>query len=427
MSTLSIPEFGLFIGIDWADEKHDVYVIDSSGKGKSETLLQSAEAINQWIQQKLQQAGGRPIAILFENARNGLFQSLLLREKVILYPINPKQFSSYRESHQNAGCKNDKNDARLLARLLCERIGVLRPLQLDDQETRKLDRLCQNRRHLVDQRVKSLVRLTSHLKASFPVLLELKLPESAMLALLKRWPDPRELKRAHPATLVKVLREAGLRNQEQCLALAEQIRQHQLLTLDNATHQAMAPLLKVECGLLRQLDQGIEEFEKLIEAEMKTHQDAKLFTALPGAGKALAPRLLTAFGSNRERFQHADEVASMSGIAPVTRQSGKSLQVVRRYACSNHVRQTFHEFANCARIWCPWSKAYYHLQRSRGMKHHAAVRKLAHRWIRILFQVWKTRSAYDPNRYLQSLIRKNPDIIPFLEHPKKSQKIPSTV
>jgi transposase len=160
----------------------------------------------------------------------------------------------------------------------------------------------------------------------------------------------------------------------------------------------MAPLLKIECGLLHQLEQGIEQFEQLIEAEMKTHQDARLFTALPGAGKALAPRLLTAFGSNRERFQHADEVASMSGIAPITRQSGKSRQVVRRFACPNHRRQTFHEFANCARIWCPWSKAYYNMQRSRGMKHHAAVRKLAHRWIRILFQVWKTKTAYDPNR-----------------------------
>lgn len=383
-------------------------------------MQQSAEAIDQWIQQKLQQAGGKPIAILFENARNGLFQSLLLREKVILYPINPKQFSSYRESHQNAGCKNDKNDARLLARLLCERIDILEPLQMDDQQTRKLDRLCQNRRHLVDQRVKSLVRLTSHLKASFPILLELKLPAPAMLALLKRWPDPRELKRAHPATLTKVLRQAGLRNEEQCQTLVAQIRQHKLLTLDDAIHQAMAPLLKVQCSLLHQLDQGIEQFEQLIEAEMKTHQDAKLFTALPGAGKALAPRLLTAFGSNRERFHHADEVASMSGIAPVTRQSGKSLQVVRRFACANHIRQTFHEFANCARIWCPWSKAYYNLQRSGGMKHHAAVRKLAHRWIRILFQVWKTKTAYDPIRYLDSITRKNPLIIPFIPKPKIS-------
>jgi hypothetical protein len=241
-----------------------------------------------------------------------------------------------------------------------------------------------------------------------------------MLALLTRWPHPRDLKRANPATLTKVLREAGLRNEGQCEALVSRIRNHKLLTRDNATHEAMAPLLKVECRMLRELDHGIEQFEKLIEAEMKTHQDAKLFTALPGAGKALAPRLLTAFGSNRDRFSTADEVASMSGIAPVTRQSGKSMQVVRRFACPNHLRQTFHEFANCARIWCPWSKAYYSLQRSRGMKHHAAIRKLAHRWIRILFQVWKTKTAYDPSRYLESVTRKNPLMIPFLPQPKNS-------
>jgi hypothetical protein len=65
----------------------------------------SAEAIDQWGQEKLRQADGKPIAIVFEN------------EKVILFPINPKQFSNYRESLQNAGGKTDKSDARLLARL----------------------------------------------------------------------------------------------------------------------------------------------------------------------------------------------------------------------------------------------------------------------------------------------------------------------
>jgi transposase len=112
---------------------------------------------------------------------------------------------------------------------------------------------------------------------------------------------------------------------------------------------------------------------------------------LPRAGKVLALRLLTAFGSNRERFQHTDDVASMSGTAPITQQSGKSRQVVRRTACLNHFRLTLYEFANGARICCPWIRAYYNLQRSIGMKHHAAVRKLARRWIRLLIQVWTCR------------------------------------
>lgn len=81
---------------------------------------------------------------------------------------------------------------------------------------------------------------------------------------------------------------------------------------------------------------------------------------------------------------------------------------------TRYLRQTFHEFADHARKWCPWSKAYYRFQKSRGMKHHAALRKLATRWIRILFRVWKTRTACDPAAYLTQIKHKNPAIVPFL-------------
>lgn len=175
-------------------------------------------------------------------------------------------------------------------------------------------------------------------------------------------------------------------------------------------------MFKIQCKIIIELSKGIQTLEDLIQTYMETHQDASLFTALPGAGPALAPRLLTAFGSDRERFDNADQIAAMSGIAPVTQQSGKSRHVVRRLACSNHLRQTFHEFALSARIWCPWSKAYYLSQRSGGMKHNAAmIRKLAHRWIRILFQVWKRQKPYDPGKYLRSILQKNPKIKSFFE------------
>jgi transposase len=163
------------------------------------------------------------------------------------------------------------------------------------------------------------------------------------------------------------------------------------------------------------LEKSIDELEASIDKEMASHPDANLFTALPGAGKTLAPRLLTAFGSQRDRFANANEVATFSGIAPVTKRSGKSCIVHRRYACPKYLRQTFHEFADHARKWCPWSRAYYRLQKSRGMKHHAALRKLAMRWIRILFRVWKNRTAYDPAAYMATIKRKNPEIVPFLQ------------
>lgn len=408
-------EIGLWIGIDWADEKHDAFVITPDGEGQHETFKQTAESIERWLAEKLEQSRGKPIAILIEKSSNGIFHALMLRDNVVLYPINPRQFAKYRESYQNAGSKDDKNDARLLARMLCERQSVLKPFQADDESTRLLDHLCRNRRKLVDQRAKSVVRLQSHLKASFPLLLELGISINVAIALLKRWPDPRQIKRASVTILGRVLREAGIRNKAKVEDLIHQIRQSKLLTRDNAIHDAMTIMFKTECTVILELNKAIEKFEESIEKAMKTHQDAPLFTALPGAGKALAPRLLAAFGSDRQRFANADEVAAYSGIAPVTRQSGKSIKVVRRYACNKFLRQTFHEFADHARSWCPWSKAYYQMQRARGMKHHAALRKLAHRWIRILFRVWLTRTEYQPQTYMQSMIKKNPKIRAFLD------------
>ncbi|MEM9413764.1 MAG: IS110 family transposase, partial [Planctomycetota bacterium] len=379
-----------------------------------ERITQSAAGIENWIAKKRKQAGNQPIAIIYESCRNGFMQSLILREGITLFPVNPKQFAKYRESYHNAGSKDDRTDARLLARMLRERIHTLKPLQLSDEQTRKLDHLCRNRRQLVNRRTESIVRLKCYLKASFPLFLELKLSLNAMLALLARWPDPRKIKRAQKSLLVKVLRQSGTRNQSKIDSIVDAIKSSKLLTLDPAIHDSMAPMFQLESKIIKELNKSIKQLEDSIETLFNQHQDARLFNKLPGAGKVLAPRLLAAFGSNRERFESANEISSWSGIAPITKQSGKSKVVVKRNACSKYLRQTFHEFADFARVWCPWSKAYYQMQRNGGMKHNAAVRKLALRWIRILFRVWKDNQPYDQEKYLAVIAKKNTKINNFL-------------
>jgi len=122
---------GLIIGIDWADQKHDIYTIDRQGGGTLEQIEHSPEAIDAWLSEKLLLAGGQPIAIILEQSRGGLIHALMFRKNVILYPINPKQFARYRESYSNAGCKDDLTDAQLLARMLRERIQWLQPWKPD--------------------------------------------------------------------------------------------------------------------------------------------------------------------------------------------------------------------------------------------------------------------------------------------------------
>lgn len=124
---------------------------------------------------------------------------------------------------------------------------------------------------------------------------------------------------------------------------------------------------------------------------------------------------------------NADSLAAFSGVAPVTKRSGKHCQVHRRFACPKYLRQTFHEYADSARIYCPWTKARYHILRDRGMKHHAALRKIARSWIRILYRVWKTREPFDCDRYIATLKRRCPEIAPYFvgEHSTISSSNPA--
>jgi transposase len=100
-------------------------------------------------------------------------------------------------------------------------------------------------------------------------------------------------------------------------------------------------------------------------------------------------------GTDRARFDAAEDVATFSGIAPVTERSGQHTWVHWRLACSKFLRQSFHEFANMSRHQSPWAHAYYEEQRARGKSHHAALRALAFKWIRIIYRCWKQREVYD--------------------------------
>ena len=143
--------------------------------------------------------------------------------------------------------------------------------------------------------------------------------------------------------------------------------------------------------------------ERAIEPLFALHPDFAVFASFPGAGPALAPRLLAAFGSDRSRFTSAAEVQTFSGIAPVVSQSGQSKWIHFRWACPKFLRQTFHEFAGVSIQFCDWARAFYDKQRSKGKGHHAAVRSLAFKWIRILFACWRNRTPYNDRCHTANL------------------------
>ena len=413
----------LYIGIDWADQAHDGYIIDAEGNGQPCRFKQTPEAIEQWVAELKERAGDRPVAIMLEQSKGPLIYALMHRPGILLYPINPKQFARYRESYPGGNSKSDPSDARYIARMLRERIAMLRPWIADDEPTRKLAILSEQRRKIVNDQVALRQQLIAHLKSYFPLLLELfdsTTQLKVMLQIIGRWSDPRALKRADRQLVDRVLREGGVRSAERRKQMIDQIRQAKLLTRDGALIEPLSMVCELLAKQIQASIKSVAAFDEKIAEGLREHPDGELFTSLRGAGPTLAARLLCALGSQKDRWQSADEIACLSGIAPVTRQSGKSRVVLQRWACPSYLKQTFHEFADSARKFCPWTKARYKQLKAAGMKHNAAIRKLARSWIRILYRIWRTGERFDCDRYLAGLLRRNPDLANFLEIPKNT-------
>lgn len=405
------------IGIDWADQQHLVHLIEPGGRTSSRTLDQDPDEIAQWIGELRQRFPGCTLAIALEQSRGALMHALLGLDGIELYPINPKQLARYREALDPSGGKTDPRDAELIARFLLHHRDQLRVWRPDTPETRRLGFLAEFRRRLVDERKSETLRLGSLLKLYFPLIIQLfgrNLHGELVLDLLGRWSTLKELQRVHPKTLRAFFAEHAIRQEQKQTELIETIRAATPLTQDAAVIDPHALYVQSLARQLVELNRTIDQFDEQLSQAVAQHDDAPIFRSLPGAGDALVPRLIAAFGSDRTRYDSAADLQTQSGIAPITKRSGKSCVIVRRHACPKFLRQTFHEFANCARQWSSWSAAFYAMKRAAGMRHHAAIRALAFKWIRILFRLWKTRTTYSEKDYLQHLKQKNSPVIKFL-------------
>jgi len=165
---------------------------------------------------------------------------------------------------------------------------------------------------------------------------------------------------------------------------------------------------------IRSLSTSVAEFDKQIAEIFKPHEDHDIFTSFPGGKQQLGPRLLSVFGEDRERFDCAEQVQTMTGIAPIRISSGKSHRVQWRWACPKFIRQSVHECANLSRHKCQWAEAYYTMQLARGKSHHQAVRALGFKWLRIMFRCWKERKPYDDARYMSALRENNSPLLAYL-------------
>jgi transposase len=400
------PEFVAFVGVDWADQKH-VWCLQAADSGQRESgeLEHKPEVVEAWVSELCQRFGHGPIAVAVEQVKGALVYMLRKYECLHLYPVPSTMSASMREALYPSGAKDDPRDAELLLELLVLHRDKLRRLTPDNEVTRRVQNLVEERRKLVDEKTAQLNRLIGYLKAYFPQMLEwfAKLDSRLACDFLERWPSLEELQTVPVGEVKRFFRHRRGRHGELTEWRMQGIRQAMPAVGDRAVIEAKRTMVQVIAQLLRTLLEGIATLDRKIAEAAEAHPDFFIFQSLPGAGAALAPRLLAALGSQRDRYASAAEVQKYSGIAPVTERSGKKKWVHFRWACSKFLRQSFHEWAGHSISQSVWARAYYQRQRERGKEHHAAVRALAFKWIRIVFRCWQDRVAYDETRYLTAL------------------------
>ena len=416
MKVFDVSNFAALIGIDWADRKHDICEINRKTNTQHFSVISSQpKAINAWANELNKKYNGQLVAVACELKKGPLIYALSKFSHIVLFTINPSSVAKYRKAFTQSGAKDDPTDAAIQVEILQLHMRKLNVITPDSESIRCLAQLVEYRRKLVQDRVDLTNRMTSTLKNYYPHVLDWFKEKDTMIFcdFLLRWPSLEQAKRARKQTLVDFFNQHNSRYPTVNEKRICNIKQAEPLTNDAAI---IAPnLLLVECLIvqLKHLMLAIERFDVEIKAIYKQHSDRFIFDSLPGAGPQLAPRLLAAMGSNRDRYHSCEEVQKYAGIAPVTERSGKKEWIHWRYSCTKFLRQTFVEWAGISVRYSFWARAYYRQQESKGKPHNTIIRALAFKWIRILFRCWKSKTAYDESTYLEALKRKGSPLLKY--------------
>jgi transposase len=414
MTQTSHDTFAAFVGIDWADAKHDI-CLQVAGTATRECfqLDHTPEAIAAWVTTLRTRFRGQPVAVCLELTKGPIVSALRKYDFLVLFPINPLTLARYREAFTPSRAKDDPTDAELQLELLLTHRDKLPPLQPQSPTIRALEQLVEHRRRVVGDKVRITNRLTSTLKNYFPQVLHWLQDKDTRLFcdFLRRWPTLKAAQLARRSTLETFFRDHYVRSADVIAQRIHAIKAATPLTTDEGVIAPNALLVQALVSQLRVTLEAIETFDHAITQHAHHHPDFSLFQALPGAGPVFAPRLLVAFGEQRARYTSAAELQKYAGIAPVTERSGKKAWVHWRLQCPKFLRQTFVEWAAESTRHSFWAQVYYQQQRDKGKAHQAAVRALAFKWIRILYRCWQDRTPYNESVYLRALNSRGSSLI----------------
>jgi transposase len=390
----------LLAGDDWAEDHHDVELMDSSGRVLSRARLpEGAAGMARLHAMTGEQLGGDEAAqvrVGIETGR-GLWVMALAAAGYQVFGINPLQTTRYRDRHGVSGAKSDAGDAHALADMVRTDAHQLRPVAADSPAAQAVKVVARAHKTLIWERTRQVQRLRHQLRDFFPAALEAfdDLDAPDMLELLARAPDPVLAARLTTAQVSAALKRARRRDiAVKTAAIRAALGGEQLARAPGVT-AACAAVVRALAAVLTALNQQITIMEKQVEAHFRQHPDAEIVMSQPGLGPILGARVLGEFGDDPRRYASGKARKNYAATSPITRASGKRKTVLARYVHNDRLRDALDGQAFTALTASPGARAYYDKQRARGLGHRAALRQLANRLVGILHGCLKTRTCYN--------------------------------
>ncbi len=409
-------DFAALIGIDWADKKHDVCELAVGTNNYQYAVIPSTPTgVHDWANDLKTRYPKMRIAVACELTKGPLIYALTQHKHITIFPVNPSTVAKYREAFTHSGAKDDPSDALIQTEILEHHMGKLRKIEPEAVDIRILAQHVENRRKLVQERVNLSNKITATLKNYYPQVLDwFKEKDTAIFCnFIARWPSLPDAKKAQKRTLMGFFNDHNSRYPDVNERRIKDIKEAIALTDDRAVIEPNKMMVEVLIPQIKLIMAAIDRLDIEIKKRYKQQSDAIIFDSFPGAGPKLAPRILVAFGTNRDRYHTAAEVQMYVGVSPVIERSGQKSWTHWRYSCPKFLRQTFVEWAGQSVRFSFWAKAYYNQQMEKGKSHNTAIRSLAFKWIRIAFKCWKTKTPYDESRYLEALKSKGSPLLDY--------------
>jgi transposase len=391
----------LFVGDDWAEDHHDVEVMDEAGKVLGRRRLPEGAAGMAQLHGLVggflgEDADDAEVIVGIETDR-GPWVAALAAAGYLVFAVNPLQAARFRERHGVSGAKSDTGDAHALADMVRTDSHQLRQAAGDSPEAEGIKVLARIHKTMIWERTREVQRLRHQLREYFPAALEafadLDAPEA--LELLGKAPEPARAARLTRAQVSAALKRAGRRSiTGRATAILAALRSEQL-TQPPALTAAYAAAVRALITVITALNEQVKVLEQQVKDHFGRHPDAEIILSQPGMGPVLGARVLAEFGDDPRRYADGKARRNYAATSPVTRASGKKKVVAARFVHNDRLVDALNAQAFSALSASPGARAFYDQQRAKGHGHNDALRRLANRLVGILHGCLKTRAPYD--------------------------------